>query len=270
MDKGLFYQMHSFSNLPNTEIFHFVLISFVIFITLTRLICVDISHVLAFGIVLMYFQYMNHDNVSNVSNKNVYYSNLLDDIIKYTYITDKIYLQEDIDAVELLDSIKYNFTYGKRNHSTYKNIVNSMNSFFRLKNIMDVRVCYSITPPDLLKNWDNDFSFKINCSSKKRVDNIKEIFEESLKQAKLCLNYTHSLIINTKSQVEKHAIHDENYKKMKVILYRHLDEMFRILKRQKNISKAELDVLGFDFKILNRTSKDMFDTKISNSFEFEI
>lgn len=267
-----------FSKLSNTEKFKSILIILVLYVLSRFLPVINTVYILIFILIIFYFNNQNDttDRIVSTGNKiNIVYSKKLDDIISYTRIKDKVYLHNDIDIVRILDTLKYNFTNGKTNHTTFKNIVYSLNSFLKIKDTINTAVCSGVKPPELLKNWDNqipeiNYSFEINCSSKKRVENIKELFEEAFKQAKLCLNYTHGLIVNTQSHLVKHAVHEETYNRMKLLIYRHMDEIYNQVKKQKSISKADLDIVTFDFKIFNRSDNDLFDNSVNNSFKFEL
>jgi len=262
----MFNQIEYFSNLGNIDQFRLLVVVFVLFVIFTQLVHVNFNTIIALVVVLVYLQYVKDAGTSASSNKNIFYSKMLDGIIKYVgrEEMDEIALSEDTRVIVLLDTIKHNFTQGIINKPTFRNIVVSMNSFFKMKRILDIQVCEGVTAPDTLKNWGNETRFKIKCKCKRRVNNSKQVFEEAVKQGKLALNYTHSLIVNTQSQIEKHAIHDETSTKMKRLVYFHLEEMVGILKTQ--VSKQELDVIGTGFRVMN----NVFDNSIENTFKFEL
>jgi len=207
-------QVEYFSKLPNTERFIFFMVAITVFMVITNT-RINLSHVLGFTIIILLFNYttVNPKNLGVENKFNETMKRNLDDIITYTKLTDQIYLHHDIDLVRILHNIKYNFTRKNTNYTTYKSIVYSANQFLKCKDLIFTKVCSGVKTPDLLKNWDGNTKFEINCNTYKRPENIKELFQEACKQSKLCLNYTHSLVINTVSNETIHAIHAETHER---------------------------------------------------------
>jgi hypothetical protein len=161
-------------------------------------------------------------------------------------VENKAYLHENIDIVNLMWELKYNFRGHSINSQLYNSILYSVNNLLKMNHLASKQVCGPAFIPNILDNYTLSDEPVLDTVCKTRVHNLSAVYQEAQKQKKIALNYIHSLIINTETTAETHAIHHNLYKRAKLLFERVIDQIYSQL--PKVLTKQQIEVLCTDYE----------------------
>lgn len=241
-----------------TSSLKFYYISFIIFIisVFTIVYKPSIQHVFIIIFIVLTGLFYAIPEIKSGENKNILFYKKLSDIYNGSdlhhnkssklSIDNKAFLHENLDIVNLLWDIKYNFRGHSINKELFNSILYSVNNLLKMNHLANKDTCKAPYVPNILDNYTPSDDILLDTKCKTRVHNLKEVYQEAQKQKKIALNYIHALIINTETTAETHAIHHNLYQRSKILFERIIDNVYFQL--SKILTKQQIDALCVDYE----------------------
>jgi len=236
--------------------FHYGMFLVVIITIFTVVYRPSIQHVFIILLVTLVALFYAIPEIKTGESKNMSSYKKLDDIYSGSdlyhskdsllKVEKKAYLHENIDIVNLMWELKYNFRGHSINKQLYNSILYSVNNLLKMNHLALKQVCGPAFIPNILDNYTVSDEPVLDTKCQTRVRNLSAIYQEAQKQKKIALNYIHSFIINTETTAETHAIHNNLYKRAKLLFERVIDQIYAQLPLV--LTKQQIEVLCTDYE----------------------
>ncbi|HEY9704289.1 MAG TPA: hypothetical protein V6C58_17690 [Allocoleopsis sp.] len=214
--------------ISNKNIFSYILVVIFVIILSTRVINVNLGHVLAVIVSILIIYVLFVFETEDVSEFNKEMQSKLDSLDS----EDTEFLHLDVNLINLFHNIKENFA--KYNKKSYLNAIKSANNLLRIRNDIEKKLCPPDDPPFLLDNFEIKTEKPKTCD--KILNNAYENFQVAENQTKLCINYIHSLILSVPTDNIHHSNLSKVIRRAHILLKRNLDIIFSIIE-EKNYSE---------------------------------
>ncbi len=234
--------MNTFISKQN--IFLYTTLSISILYFFTKIVKIELGHLLALIVTVAMILYLSFSNFKNVKDFNIELeyklNSLMDpDINGEVYVPEYFYI--DADLINLFYSIKQDLA--EYNYDAYKNALECANIVLQVRYDFEKDLCSPPIVPDLQANFEpvsdltdlnefkaradfmniDQYNLKQDKVCKSIIINAYENFELAEENVKKCMNYIHSMIISVPSNPVVHLKHNDISERAHILLKRHLD-----------------------------------------------
>lgn len=227
-----------FSNIKNDEIFNYIVITIVVLFVFTRIINIQLGHILALIISCIIIILL----VDTQKNNDLDFNTTLEYKLNSLSNPSPSYLHLDANLINVFYLLKQDFY--SYNELAYTNALHCVDNLLKIRYQLELNICEASMPPDYRQNYITDYKFKdtattntSNCNS--TLKNSYENFRAAETQVNKCMNYLHTFIYSIPVDSIYHNNHAKVLDKTYILLKRNLD----IIKR---IHESALSTRGID------------------------